>query len=162
MTFDYNVIATGLAAPVAVLIVKTLLDFSLARLFVKWLWWIPVRGLFRDNPTNISGAWEHVWEAAGSEYFGRETDRHSHTTVRQFGRYCYGEFVAKGVRYSLFGVIQNSYLVGEWYDIKDKRAYFGCFQLRIIDGKTMIGKYLGHSRTKCVVQQDDWSWTRST
>lgn len=160
MSPDLNVIATGLAAPVAVLLVKTLLDFSLAHKFVKWFWWIPVRGLFRDSPTNLSGDWEQQWEPAGSPDFQTKTDRHSHFTLRQFGRYCYAEFYSKGVTYCLFGKIENAYLIGTWYDKNDKQAYFGAFQLRVLDGKTLEGKYVGHSRRTCSVQQDDWKWKK--
>lgn len=55
MSIDWNVIATGLLAPVAVLIVKTILDFKSAPLFVKYFWWIPVRGMFRSKPIKIAG-----------------------------------------------------------------------------------------------------------
>lgn len=160
MPFDLNVIATGLAAPVAVLIARTLLDFSLAHVFVKWFWWVPVRGIFRDAPPSLSGNWEQRWEAAGSQDFVVDTDRHSHTTLRQFGRYCYAEYYSKGVLYCLFGKIQNSYLIGTWYDKQDKHAYFGAFQLRIVDGQTLEGKFVGHSKRNSLVQQDDWNWTK--
>lgn len=160
MTLDYNVIATGLAAPVAVLLAKTLLDFSLAHYLVKYLSWLPVRGLFREKPTNISGNWEQVWGPAGSHDFQLDIDRHAHTKIFQFGRYCYAEFYAKGVLYCLFGRIQNSYLIGDWYDKKDRHAYFGALQLRIVDSKTLEGKYIGHSRRKSVVQQDEWNWKK--
>ncbi len=160
MNIDYNVIATGLLAPVAVLAVKTLLDFSLAHVFVKYLSWLPVRGMFRDKPPNLKGEWEQIWGSAGSGDFEKDTDRHSHMELKQFGRYCYAEFTSKGVKYCLFGKIKNSYLVGEWYDIKEKTAYFGGFQLRIIDSSTIEGKYVGHSRKTCKVQQDDWNWKK--
>lgn len=160
MSIDLNVIATGLAAPVAVLVVKTLLDFSLAHIFVKWFWWFPVRGIFRDAPPDLSGPWEQKWESAGSPDFQNETDRHSHTKLRQFGRYCYAEFYSKGILYCLFGKIESRYVIGSWYDKKDKHAYFGAFQLRVIDGETLEGKYVGHSRRTCVVQQDNWKWKK--
>lgn len=160
MSLDPNVIATGLVAPIAVLIVKTLLDFSLAHILVKWFWWIPVRGIFRDAPPDLCGDWEQQWEPAGSLDFQSHTDRHSHTSLRQLGRYCYAEFYSKGVLYCLFGKIENAYLLGTWYDKNDKHAYFGAFQLRIIDGKTLEGKYVGHSRRICSVQQDDWKWKK--
>ena len=160
MALDFNVIATGLAAPVVVLIVKTLLDFKLAQILVKFCWWVPVRGIFRDKPPNISGTWEQIWSAAGSDDFQKDVDRHSHSTVRQFGRYCYAEFYSKNIQYCLFGRIQNSFLIGEWYDKNDPHAYFGAFQLRIVDGKTLEGRYLGHSRRSSIVQQDEWIWKK--
>ncbi len=160
MDIDYNVIATGLIAPVAVLLVKTLLDFSLAHIFVKYFWWLPVRGLFRDKPAKIAGEWFQHWGSAGSENFSDATQRQDKTKIRQFGRYCLAEFKAQGVTYRLFGRIKNSYLIGEWYDVDQKTAYFGTFQLRILDSSTMEGKYVGHSRNTCAVQQDGWDWHR--
>lgn len=160
MSFDLNVVVTGLAAPVAVLFVKTLLDFSLAHVFVKYFWWLPVRGLFRDNPSKISGKWLQCWGAAGSDSFSEESSRTDETVLRQFGRYCLAEFHSKGVKYRLFGKIKNSYLIGEWYDIDQKTAYFGAFQLRIVDSSTLEGVYVGHSRNTSKVQQDSWKWSR--
>ncbi|MFZ2987068.1 hypothetical protein [Ideonella sp.] len=160
MALDLNVIATGVAAPIAVLFVKTLLDFSISHYFVKWFSWIPVRGIFRDQPHDLSGMWEQEWGAAGSPSFQRNTDRHGHTTIKQFGRYCYAEFAAKGRQYRLFGKIQNSYLMGEWYDVKDKAAYFGVFELRIVSGEVMEGLYLGHSSRTSNVGNDTWQWKK--
>lgn len=161
MQIDFNVIATGLAAPVAVLLVKTLLDFSLSHYFVKWLSWLPTRSIFRDNPHDLSGMWEQTWGSAGSQNFEEPTDRHGHTVVRQFGRYCYAEFAAKGRQYRMFGRIRNNYLLGEWYDSKDKNAYFGAFQLRILSGDTMEGIYVGHSSRTSNVGQDTWIWRKT-
>lgn len=160
MSLDLNVIVTGLAAPVAVLLVKTLLDFSLAHIFVKYIGRIPVRCIFRDKPPDLSGPWEQLWGSAGSETFQNDIDRHSHTEVAQFGRYCYAELYSKGILYCMFGKIEGAYLIGTWYDKKDKHAYFGAFQFRIVDSNTLEGKYVGHSRRTGVVQQDDWNWKR--
>lgn len=110
MNFDLNVIATGLAAPCAVFIIKTLLDFSLSHYFVKYLHWIPVRGLFRERPPAISGKWEQIWEAPDSPSFKDVADRHSYTDVKQFGKYLYAEFDAKGKTYCMFATIKNSYV----------------------------------------------------
>lgn len=161
MTFDLNVIATGLAAPVAVLLVKTLLDFSISHYLVKWFSWIPVRGIFRDAPHDLSGMWEQSWGAAGSPNFPNTIDRHGHTVIKQFGRYCYAEFASKGRQYRLFGRIRNNYLIGEWYDAKDKNAYFGVFELRIVSGEVMDGLYLGHSSRNSNLVQDTWKWLKS-
>ena len=160
MNLDYNVIATGLAAPVAVLVVKTLLDFSLAHYFVKFFWWLPVRGLFRDHPMELSGKWEQVWGSGGSPNFIEATDRHSYTTIRQFGRYMYAEFDSKGRTYCLFGKIRGSYVIAEWYDREDKHAYFGAAQFRILDARTLEGLYIGHSRRTATVGQDTWNWLK--
>jgi hypothetical protein len=160
MNIDLNVIATGLLAPIAVLIVKTILDFKLAPLFVKNFWWLPVRGMFRSKPIKISGNWEQTWESAGSPGFTESSERHSHPIIRQFGSYCYTEFISKGVTYIVFGKIVNEYFVGDWYDKDDAYGYFGAFQLQIIDSNTMNGRWIGHSKTKHEVKGDQWKWSK--
>ncbi len=157
---DYNVIATGLIAPVLLLFLRFLLDLSLAQFFVKYFWWLPVRSLFRDNPISLGGIWEQQWGAAGSGNFSREIDRHSYTVIRQLGQYCYAEFYSKGVEYSLFGTVRSGYFIGTWCDRHDKHAYFGAFQFKIVDSCTLHGRFLGHSKKSSEVQQDIWEWTR--
>ncbi|MDF0730017.1 hypothetical protein P0Y43_04645 [Pseudomonas entomophila] len=157
---DWNVIATGLIAPSAVLVVKTMLDFSLSHYFVKYLYWLPVRGFFRDRPPKLSGKWEQVWEAPGSPNFSEKTDRHSYTSIKQFGRYIYAEFDAKGKSYCIFGVIKNSYITGEWYDRDDQHAYFGTLQLKVTDSAHLEGLYIGHSHRTSLVGSGAWTWNR--
>lgn len=160
MEIDLNVIATGLAAPCAVLIVKTLLDFRLSHYFVKYLHWLPVRGFFRERPPVISGKWEQAWEAPGSPSFKDIVDRHSYASVKQFGRYLYAEFDAKGRTYCIFATIKNTYVTGEWYDKGDQHAYFGSLQLKISDARNMTGLYIGHSQRTSLVASGDWRWKR--
>jgi hypothetical protein len=160
MNFDMNVIATGLLAPVVLLLVRVLLDFSLARWIVKYFWWVPVRSILRVKLVNISGVWEQKWGDAGSEGFRSELDRHSYTTIRQFGPYCYAEFYSKGVAYCIFGTLEGSYITGTWRDRDDENSYFGAFQLRVVDSKKLVGRFVGHSKTTAEVLQDEWVWTR--
>ena len=160
MTIDWNVVATGLVAPVAVLVVYTILDFKLAPFFVKWYWWIPVRGIARTKPPKIGGEWEQTWEPAGSAGFAEPSSRHSHPKIRQWGSYCYAEFISKGVTYVVFGKIVNDHFVGDWYDKKDPHGYFGAFQLQIINTSTMRGRWLGHSKSNHEVKSDEWNWRR--
>jgi len=164
MNVDFNVIitgvATGILAPIAILVVKTLLDFKLAPFFVKYFSWIPVRSMFRNNPDNISGQWEQTWDPADSENFADQNSRHGNTTIRQFGTYCYCEFPAKGVTYVIFGRVVNDYFVGDWYDKSDAHGYFGAFQLQIVNSKLMKGKWIGHSKTKHEVRCDEWKWNK--
>lgn len=153
-------IATGLIAPVLLLVLRFLLDLSLAQFFVKYFWWLPVRSLFRDNPIKLGGVWEQQWGAAGSESFSKDIDRHSYTTIRQLGGYCYAEFYSKGTEYSLFGRIRAGYVVGTWCDRSDRFSYFGSFQFKIINSSSMSGRFLGHSQRSSEVQQDTWEWVR--
>jgi hypothetical protein len=160
MNLDYNVIFTGLMAPVALLLVRTLLDLSIAHYFVKYFWWVPVRSLFRDHPPDLSGKWEQSWGAGVSKRFGDPIDRHSYTTIRQFGKYVYAEYDSKGQVYVFFGRIQGLYVIAEWYDKSDKYAYFGAAQLRIIDAKTLEGLYVGHSHRDNKVGSAEWDWKK--
>jgi hypothetical protein len=160
LVLDWNVIATGLFAPAAVLVVKTILDFSLAHYFVKWFYWAPVRSIFRDLPLDLSGKWEQIWEPGGSLNFPNPTDRHSYTEIKQFGRYVYAEFDSQKHTYCLFGRVRGSYIVGEWFDKSNKHAYFGAFQLRIVGGRTLEGLYVGHSSKTGAVGQDAWIWNK--
>jgi len=160
MDLDYNVIATGLAAPISLLIVRILLDLSIAHYLVKYFWWVPVRSLFRDHPPDLSGKWEQTWGAGGSKNFDEAVDRHSYTTVRQFGKYVYAEYDAKGQAYIFFGRIQGAYLIVEWYDKADKYAYFGAAQLRIISTKVLDGLYVGHSHRSGEVGAASWNWRK--
>ena len=160
MNFDVNVILTGLAAPCAVLLVKTLLDFSLSHWFVKYLSWLPVRGVFRERYPALGGRWEQIWEAPHSPNFEEVSDRHSHTEIKQFGRYIYAEFYAKDRVYCLFGVIKGMYVTGEWYDKTDRQAYFGSFQVKIFGEREMDGLYVGHSRRTSTVESGAWKWKK--
>ncbi|WP_139831838.1 MULTISPECIES: hypothetical protein [unclassified Pseudomonas] len=161
MDIDLNVIATGLAAPSAILLVKTLLDFSLSHQIVKYLYWLPVRGFFREKPPKLAGKWEQTWTAPESQNFHEATDRHSYTTIRQFGKYIYAEFDSKGKSYCLFGIIKNSYITGEWYDKNDSHAYFGTLHLKITDVSNLTGLYIGHSSRTSHVGSGEWKWLRS-
>jgi len=160
MSLDWTAIATGLAAPVAVLLVKNLLDLSLGQKLVKWFHWVPVRGIFRDRPPDLSGKWEQIWGAGGSEAYANDMDRHSYTKVRQFGRYVYAEFDSRGDGYAFFGKIRGQYIIGEWCDRADPNAYFGAAQLRIISSREMEGCYLGHSKRTSLVGSDRWDWKK--
>ncbi|GKV79124.1 hypothetical protein PEC106568_42970 [Pectobacterium carotovorum subsp. carotovorum] len=162
MTLDWNVITTGLIAPIIVLFVKTLLDMKLIRLFVKYFHWIPVRGMFRSNPISISGKWEQTWDSNDSINFPESIDRHSFSVIRQFGAYCYAEFTSKSDSYVLFGEIVGDFLVGEWYEKYDKKGYFGTVQLEIIDSNTMNGRWIGHSKTKHEVKGGIWCWKKAS
>lgn len=160
VNFDINVIATGLAAPVAVLLVKALLDFSLAQQFVKYLHKLPLRSIFRDMPQDLSGRWEQTWEAGGSLHFQDPLSRHSYTELKQLGRYVYAEFDSKKKGYCMFGRIKNGYVVGDWYERKNKHGYFGTFQLRIVGDEALDGLYVGHSHRTGLVGHDSWKWAK--
>lgn len=158
--FDINVVLTGLLCPVALLVVRFFLDLRLADWIVKYFWWVPVRSLFRLRPIDVSGVWEQTWGSAGSESFKLDKDRHSYTTIRQFGPYCYAEFYSKGAAYCIFGKQEGGYITGTWKERDDDSSYFGAFQLKIVDAKKLSGRFVGHSKTTSQVLQDEWDWSR--
>jgi hypothetical protein len=160
MHIDWNAIATALLAPVAVLFVKTMLDFHFAEYLVRYLYWIPVRSILRDKPERLSGDWEQEWGSGGSANYQAVQDRHGNTHIYQLGRHCYAEFAAQQTRYALFGQIRGSYFVGTWRDISKTQGYFGTFQLRIVDSDTLEGKWIGHSAQVIEIRSDNWSWKR--
>lgn len=160
MNVDWNVIITGLLAPVTVLIVHTILDFKLASTFVKYFSWIPVRGISRIKPPKISGKWQQLWEAADSAGFKDAHSRQSHPVIKQFGSYCYTEFISAEITYVVFGKIVNEYFVGDWFDQNDPHGYFGTFQLQIVNSNSMKGKWIGHSKSNHDVKADEWNWKK--
>lgn len=141
-------------------IIKTLLDFNIAVLIIKYLNWAPVRWLFRTNPQKLSGMWDQLWVMENSSTYPEDIDRHSNVEFKQLGSYCYGVFYSKGVGYVIFGQIKGEFLFGQWYDQKDKLGYFGTFQLRIIDSNTMSGKWIGHSKKSHIIHGDIWRWQK--
>ena len=160
LTLDWNAILNAIIVFVLLILLRALLDFNLARNFVKYFYWIPLRNYFRTKPIKINGEWEEMWEIAGTEAFNDPTNRHSHPRIRQLDRYCYAEFIARGNTYGVFGRIVNNYFIGEWYDKKDPIGYFGTFHLLIVDSTTMKGKWIGHSKSKLGVREGDWNWKK--
>lgn len=161
MEIDWSAVLSGTITFALLFILKSLLDLRAAQYLVKWLSWLPVRNIFREKPLQIKGHWEQVWESGGSSSFQSETDRHSHPEISQLGSYCYAEFIAKGTTYVVFGRIVGEYWVGDWYDKKDPRGYFGAFQLLIQTSNFMTGKWIGHSKSKQEIKADIWQWKRT-
>ncbi|MES9856437.1 MAG: hypothetical protein ABW166_07535 [Sedimenticola sp.] len=160
MSVDWGGVLTGITAFLVALVLKALLDFRLAPLLVKYMHWIPVRTVFRSNPIDISGKWEHLWVTLESEKYKNEIDRHSHTEIKQMGAYCYAEFYSKGDKYLLFGRITDGYLVGDWHDAVDRTGYFGAFQVQVINKCELSGRWIGHSKTIQSIRGGEWLWKK--
>lgn len=160
MNIDWNVIVTGLIAPLCLFVVNFLLDLKVAPRFVKWFWFVPVRSFMRRKPYGLSGKWDNIWHLSDSESFAQDTDRHSHSIIRQLGDYCYTEFSSKGKTYAVFGKIQGSHFIGDWYDLNDENGYFGAFQLQIIDSNNLSGVWIGHSKYHYQVKSGAWVWNK--
>jgi hypothetical protein len=157
---DWWHIFTVVAAFLIGLLIKTLLDFNLAKIIVKRLYWFPTRFIFRQKPIDLSGDWEQIWDFSENESYSKDIDRHSHTTMKQFGSYCYCEFYSQNEKYYFFGTISDNYVFGKWRDYKDKQGYFGTFQLRIVNSKKMEGKWIGHSKSTQSIYSDNWTWNK--
>ncbi|RZK16707.1 MAG: hypothetical protein EOO43_14205 [Flavobacterium sp.] len=160
MNIDWTNIVTGLLAFLLGLLVKTLLDHNLAIWIVKYFNNTPVRFIYRTSPHNISGFWEQIWEFAAGESFTNSTERHSHTRLKQLGKYIYGEFYSASKEYYLFGEIKDNYIIGHWSDKNDKLGYFGSFEIRIVDSNCMEGKWIGHSKKTQMIYGDLWNWKK--
>jgi hypothetical protein len=141
------------------LFLKTLLDLNLAPKLVRYLHWLPVRNYFREKPISIKGLWEQKWEASSTS-FALDVDRHSNVEIKQLGSHCYGEFSSKRVKYCVFGRIEGGFFMGTWYDAKDKLGYFGTFQLRIVSGSLLVGRWMGHSNKSHEIKHGEWKWER--
>ena len=157
---DWGHIITASILLAVLIILRTLLDFRIAIFIVKKFHFVPVRTLFREKPANISGNWKQVWSIRDTDNFSEFDERYSSISIRQFGRYCYGEFHSKGVTYSVFGKVNQGFFMGEWFDKEDEMGYFGTFELVIIDKNNMQGKWIGHSKTTTSVKGDNWVWNR--
>ena len=157
---DWAHVTTGVVALIAGVILRTLFDLQLARVLVQYLSFIPTRWLFRHREHGLAGQWEHTWDSGGSVQFGDVRDRHSHPKIRQFGSYCYAEFLSKGKWYYFFGKISGDHMVGDWADLRDTSGYFGAFQLRIVDADNLRGVWMGHSKTSVDIRSDNSTWKR--
>ncbi len=69
------------------IIVKSMLVLELGVWIVRLLHWVPVRGIFRSRVPAVAGNWDQCWDT-DSANFSEPVDRHGHTSLRQFFRYC--------------------------------------------------------------------------
>ena len=160
MTIDWTSLLFG-ASPLALgLILKLLLDLRLAPSLIKHLNFLPVRSIFRDNPPNLKGEWDVYWES-NSPNFPKEQDRSKTAIIYQVSGYCYANYAASDQRYCMIGKIEGSYITGTWYNPKDRHGYRGSFQLRIVDSKTLKGRWLGFSTTTIDINSDLYTWTKN-
>lgn len=145
------------------IIFKILLDMNLAMVIVKNLHWIPVRFLFRTKPYKISGKWTQLWENKVSDDYNTEDIRQSKLVIKQFGKYCYAEYRIKNDElYYIFGEIKGNNFIGKWGDKENELGYFGVFELRIVNAKKIIGKWMGHSNKRPErINTGEWNWNRN-
>jgi hypothetical protein len=161
MDIGWTHIVTSVLAFVVGLIVKTLLDHNLAIWIVKYLNNTPVRFIYRTNPYKLSGDWEQCWDFENAVDSHMEAvERHSYTGIKQLGKYIYCEFYSGNEKYFFFGEIKNNFVVGTWGDLKDKLAYHGVFDLRLVNSKEMVGKWVGHSKNQPNINSDNWVWKK--
>ena len=158
---DYQIL-TPLIPFALGIILKTILDFNLAFFVVKYFHWMPVRWLFRTKPEEISGQWTQLWENDISDKYQDKAGRQSSLTLKQFGKYIYGEFRANNdEEYFVFGEIIGRNIIGKWGDRKNSLGYFGSYELRIIDTKNIDGIWLVHSNSQPnIFNHNKWTWIR--
>lgn len=157
---DWAHVLSVVAAFLIGIVVKTLLDLRLALFLIKYFWWVRPRWIFGENPHGLAGTWKHIWDSGGSEKYVNADDRSDHATMRQLGQYCYADFIYQGKRYYFFGRVHGDYLVGEWFDLKDRSGYFGTFQVRVVSSDSMKGLWMGHSKESHLIRTGDSTWTR--
>lgn len=143
-------------------ILKTMLDRNLGAYLVKYLYWLPVRSIFRIKVEDISGEWKQVWDNTLSQRYPAEQARTSNMTIRQFGSYVYAEFRSNNDEiYYIYGELIGRNIVGKWRDKKNNLGYFGAFEVRIMDSRHIQGIWCGHSNAKPEeIYVDAWKWTR--
>lgn len=158
---DYQIL-TPLIPFALGIILKIILDFNLAFFIVKYFHWIPVRWLFRTKPEEISGQWTQLWENDISDKYQDCAGRKSSLTLKQIGKYIYGEFRANNdEEYFVFGEIIGRNIIGKWGDRKNSLGYYGSYELRIIDRNNIDGIWLGHSNSQPnIINHNKWTWTR--
>lgn len=157
---DWGVVATTIVAFVLGVAIKSLLDLRLGVWIVRIFRFLPTRWLFRQKYPDLSGQWENIWEAGGSNSYSAEKDRHSHPVMLQFGPYIYAEFINQQELFGFFGRISGEYIVGEWFHVVDSLGYFGAYQLKIINSSHLEGMWIGHSKTSAVIRADKSVWKK--
>jgi hypothetical protein len=144
------------------LILKTLLDLNLGKIFVKLFYWISYRGIFRTSANKVSGIYKQSWTfESNSNNYSLVSDRQSLITLKQLNNYCYGEFNSKNgqEKYYLFGEIIDRKIIGHWSDMNSKLNYFGSFELTVINSKKLQGIWIGHSNNNPVeINQHTWTF----
>jgi hypothetical protein len=158
---DYNIFTPLIPFGLGILL-KIFLDFNLALYVVKYLYWIPVRSIFRTKPEIIAGNWTQIWENNTSEKYEPEQARQSKIRLKQFGKYVYGEFRSNNdEEYYLFGEIIGKNIIGKWGDKKSNLGYFGSYELLIVDSQHIQGIWLGHSNYRPdQINHNKWTMTR--
>jgi hypothetical protein len=159
ITLDFNLIFNTCVALTFALILKTLLDMRLAIYAVKYLHYLPVRSLFRENPLKLNGNWKQSWKVDSDNFLENDSTT-SLSSMKQFGKYCYSEFQSGSSTYALFAKLNRDQLIGEWYDKNDPLGYSGSLHLTIESSTKMRGMWIGNSKTTVQVKCGDWSWEK--
>ena len=156
---DLNLIFNTTIAFLLALSLKLLLDFRLAVYAVKYLHFLPVRSLFRENPPILKGNWYQKWNVE-SDAFSQPDSTSSLSKIKQFGSYCYSEFESGSNTYVLFSKIDRDQVIGEWFDKKDPLGYSGSLHLIIHSSSRMEGMWIGNSKSVVKVKSGTWSWEK--
>lgn len=159
ITLDFNLIFNTCIALTLALSLKVLLDMKLAVYAVKYLHFLPVRSLFRENPPKLNGSWQQSW-GVESENFADSDTTISLSKMQQFGKYCYAEFYSGSSIYVLFAKLNRDQLIGEWFDKNDPLGYSGSLHLIIQSSTKMEGMWIGNSKSIVKVKSGEWVWDK--
>lgn len=160
MKFDWPSLLIGASPLIIGFILRLLLDLRVAPFIIKWLSWMPTRGIFHEKPPDLRGEWDVFWESSSSN-FPDAKDRHKTATIYQLHDHVYADYAARDQRYCMIGKIEGGYITGVWYNLKDRHGYRGAFQLRIVNSGKLEGRWLGFSTTKFEISSDLYSWTKN-
>ncbi len=101
----------------------------------------------------LDGRWTVTWDTKEkTTHFTQKYDRISQAKLIMFGEFMYIRCTFKDStkncynEYCFFGIVDQDYVKGHWYDVKHARGYFGVFQMKIIDENELSGCWLGHSK----------------
>ena len=154
--------ALGSAATIILLLVlRNLLEFRIAPKLVKFLSKVPTRGIeFRKHP-NLKGIWDHKYETEGGAG-SQPVVTNDSKQMYQFSNFFYSEFVADGEEYYLLARIDDGYLTGDWRTKRSKyNSYSGGVQLKVVDERTLRGRWMGFSKSDSLIRHGTWEWTRT-
>ena len=160
MTLDWPSLLLGASPLMIGLLLKLLLDMQLWPKLIKYLSWVPLRSIFRENPPDLRGEWDVFWDS-NSENFLEEKDRRKTATIYQVHNYIHADYAAKDQRYWLIGKIEGSYITGIWYNHSDAHGYRGAFQLRVVNSKLLTGRWLGFSTTSLDINTSLYEWRKN-
>lgn len=140
-------------------LLRQILEWKVAPHLVKYLSFLPTRGVELTKHIKISGRWDHIYKT--ENYNGAHSKVNNKSKkIYQFSKYVYSEFMADNEEYFLLGEVEGYSVTGIWRSKRDL-SYHGSFQLLIFDKANMEGRWIGFSKKENRVRYGAWEWTKS-